>query len=131
MEARQSMKNIKRLNNDDQTQQRDNELNPMPGITGEGAEKTVARPSGGKTGGLFSDPGDGLVGELGERYRERAVGEHTDQQPHEYNMTSGTSIRPISDLDSEVTSGDIGHSDDETVEGDRQRSPRRREQRGS
>jgi hypothetical protein len=104
------MRNKKRLNNNDQAQQRDNKLNPFPGITGEGAEKRVARSTGGQTGGLFSDPGDGTIGEVGERYRERAVGENTDQQPDEYNMTSGTSISPISDLEPEATAGGM-HSD--------------------
>jgi hypothetical protein len=147
------MANKKRLNHDDQAQQRDNELNPIPGITGEGAEKTVARPTGGNTGGLFSDPGDGTIGEVGERYRERALGDKTDQPPDEYNMTSGTSINPISDFQAEPTSvgtnsdiagrlphgpgggigaenvGGIGSGRGRgrgSAEGDRQRNPRRR-----
>jgi hypothetical protein len=93
-----------RLNDDDQAQQRDNDLNPFPGITGVGAEKTVARPTGGKTGGLFSDPGDGTIGEVAERDRERVVGETADQQLDDYKMTSGTSISPISDLQPEPSS---------------------------
>jgi len=88
--------------NEEQTQQHDKDLNPFPGITGEGVEKTVAHPDGGATGGLFSDPGDGTIDTSGER--ERAVGENSDQAPHEYSMTSGTSISPISDLQSESTS---------------------------
>jgi len=98
------MANKKRLNDDDRAQQRDNELRPFPGITGEGAEKTVARPTGGNTGGLLSDPGDRTIGEVGERYRERTVGGDTDQPSDEYNMTSGTSISPISDLQPEPDS---------------------------
>src|SRR5215217_743504 len=95
------MTNKKRLNNEDQAQPRDNDLNPVPGITGEGAKKTVFRPTGGKTDGLFSDPGDGTIGEVGDC--ERAVGENAPQEPPEHNMTTGTSISPISDI--EATSG--------------------------
>jgi hypothetical protein len=101
------MANKKRLNNDDRAQRRDNDLNPFPGITGEGAEETSPRSTGGKTGGLFSDPGDGTIGEVGERYRERAVGDIADHDPREHNMTAGTSISPISDLEHEETSGSM------------------------
>src|SRR6266498_5271655 len=98
------MTNKKRPNSGEQAQRRDIDLNPFPGITGEGAEETVARPTGGKTGGLFSDPGDGTIGEVADRERERAVGDTTDQLPDDYGMTSGTSISPISDLGPEPAS---------------------------
>ena len=101
------MTNKKRPNSGEQAQRRDIDLNPFPGITGEGAEETVARPTGAKTDGLFSDPGDGTIGEVGERYRERAVGDIADHDPRDHNMTAGTSISPISDLENEETSGSM------------------------
>jgi hypothetical protein len=64
----------KRSNKSARREPGDAKLNPFPGITGPGAEKNEPAPTGGKTDGLFSDPGDGTIGEVGERYRERVVG---------------------------------------------------------
>ncbi|MBK9712717.1 MAG: hypothetical protein IPO81_15605 [Kouleothrix sp.] len=62
------------------------DLNPFPGITGEGAEEN--RSFGDKTKGLFGDGLDGTLGDVSEEQRRQ----------REYGMASGTSIRPISDL---------------------------------
>src|SRR5689334_13201911 len=98
------MANKKRLSDEAQKQPRDSKLNPFPGITGEGAEPNVARPTGGTTGGLYSDVGDGTIGNAGERYLERGADERTHESPPEHAMASGTSISPNSAQNADASS---------------------------
>jgi hypothetical protein len=93
----------KQLNKARDQRPQDEQLNPLPGITGPGAEKTEMSRIGGQTGGLYSDPGDGTLGKVGQEARERAL-----VDPYaglaESGMTDGTSISPISQA---VPSGDL------------------------
>lgn len=73
------------------------ELNPFPGITGPGAEPHTS--PGEPSKGVFGDGMDGTLGDVSERQREqlgreRAAGERERHDQH--NMTSGTSISPLS-----------------------------------
>jgi hypothetical protein len=93
------MADKKRPNDDDRRD--DAELDPFPGVTGEGAEPRAS--FGGTTEGLFGDGLDGTLGDTSERQREqqreRAVGGAAAprRDARERGMTGGTSISPISD----------------------------------
>ena len=66
----------KRRPNDDRARRDDVELNPFPGITGEGAEAKTS--FGEPSEGLLGDALDGTLGDASERQREelsRSVGD--------------------------------------------------------
>ncbi|HEU4325153.1 MAG TPA: hypothetical protein VFS21_18575 [Roseiflexaceae bacterium] len=79
---------------------RPEELNPLPGVTGEPVEKSYGS---GNTGGLFVDPGDGTIGHAGQgdqAKRSRAVGADAapvDTSPGEPTR-AGTNIDRASEL---------------------------------
>jgi hypothetical protein len=91
------MADKKRPNDDDRARRRDDvELNPFPGITGEGAEPTTS--FGDPDEGILEEGLHGMIDDPRDDARSRAVGASTRPDADPHRMTSGTSISPISDV---------------------------------